>query len=87
KTAADYVSHHLHHLSSHPHDTQFVTLDAWHFDTLFISTLLGLLFIIAFRSVARKATPGVPGKFQAFLEILIEFVDDAVKSSFEGSRK
>jgi hypothetical protein len=41
KTASEYVTHHLHHLSSNPHDSQFVTMDSWHFDTLFFSTLLG----------------------------------------------
>lgn len=86
KTAADYVSHHLHHLSSHPHDTGFITLDAWHIDTLFFSTLLGLVFVLVFRSVASRATTGVPGKLQTAVEMVYEFIDNAVKSSFEGSR-
>ncbi|GAC1622485.1 MAG: F0F1 ATP synthase subunit A [Nevskia sp.] len=85
KSAAEYVAHHLHHLSSNPADAGFIGLDAWHVDTLFFSTLLGLLFLIVFRLAAVRATSGVPGKLQNFVEILIEFVDHASKD-FHGSR-
>ena len=57
---------------------------AWHVDTLAWSIGLGLLFLIIFRSVASKATTGVPGKMQAFVELVVEFVDDNVKSTFHG---
>ncbi|MGQ8367292.1 F0F1 ATP synthase subunit A [Glaciecola sp. 1036] len=56
----------------------------WHIDTLAISILLGLVFIFIFRSVAKKATTGVPGKLQAFVELVYDFVDDNVKSTFHG---
>jgi len=45
---------------------------------------LGLIFVTLFRSVAKKATTGVPGKLQAFVEIIIEFVDKSVKETFHG---
>ena len=41
-------------------------------------------FLWVFRSVAKTATTGVPGKLQAFVEIVVEFVDDTVKSTFHG---
>lgn len=56
----------------------------WHVDTLAWSVGLGLLFLILFRSVAKKATTGVPGKWQCFVEMVIEFVDGTVKGSFHG---
>jgi F-type H+-transporting ATPase subunit a len=38
------------------------------------------------RSAAKKATPGVPGKWQAAIELLVDFVEDQVKSVFPGNR-
>jgi len=82
---AEYVTHHLKHLSS-GHDDAFITMSAWHIDTLIISTLLGLAFLTLFRIAAVRATEGVPGKLQNFVEILVEFVDNSVKDSFHGNR-
>ncbi|MGR5457260.1 F0F1 ATP synthase subunit A, partial [Vibrio alfacsensis] len=44
----------------------------------------GLIFLGVFRSVAKKATAGVPGKLQCFVEMIVEFVDDNVKETFHG---
>jgi F-type H+-transporting ATPase subunit a len=82
---AEYVTHHLKHLSS-GHDDAFITMSNWHIDTLIISTLLGLAFLTLFRIAAVRATEGVPGKLQNFVEILVEFVDNSVKDSFHGNR-
>ncbi|WP_020648155.1 F0F1 ATP synthase subunit A [Solimonas variicoloris] len=82
---AEYVTHHLRHWSS-GHDSAFISLTDWHLDTLIISTLLGLVFLTLFRIAAVRATAGVPGKLQNFVEVLIEFVDNSVKDSFHGSR-
>lgn len=43
-----------------------------------------MIFLWIFRSVAKKATVGVPGKLQCFVEILVEFVDQNVKDTFHG---
>jgi F-type H+-transporting ATPase subunit a len=56
----------------------------WHVDTLVWSVLLGLVFILSFRSVAKKATAGTPGKFQCFVEMIVEFVGQSVKDTFHG---
>jgi F-type H+-transporting ATPase subunit a len=82
---AEYVTHHLKHWSS-GHDTGFITLTDWHLDTLLLSTVLGIAFLTLFRIAAVRATAGVPGKLQNFVEVLIEFVDNAVKDGFHGSR-
>ena len=55
-----------------------------HIDTLLWSLALGLIFLLTFRSVAKKATTGVPGKLQCAVEMVIEFVDKSVKETFHG---
>jgi len=54
-------------------------------DSIGFSVVLGLIFLTLFRRAAKHATPGVPGKWQAFCEIMIEFVDNAVKDIFHGN--
>ncbi len=55
-----------------------------HVDTLGWSIALGLIFLLTFRSVAKKATTGVPGKLQCAVEMIIDFVDSSVKETFHG---
>jgi F-type H+-transporting ATPase subunit a len=83
---AEYVSHHLKHWATNPDDTAFITMSSWHLDTLFFSTLLGLVFLSIFRMAAVRVVSGVPGKLQNFVELLIDFVDGSVKDTFHGSR-
>jgi F-type H+-transporting ATPase subunit a len=76
--ATGYIVHHL---------TPFSVGEGFwslHLDTLFISAALGALFIWFFKTVAEKASTGVPGLAQAFVEMIIEFVDQQVKDSFHG---
>jgi F-type H+-transporting ATPase subunit a len=56
-------------------------------DTVFFSVALAMLFGGAFYFAARKANAGVPGKFQSFVEFVVEFVDTQVKDSFHGTNK
>ncbi|MFX7844720.1 F0F1 ATP synthase subunit A, partial [Acinetobacter baumannii] len=52
-----------------------------------IAFAVGLAILLWFRSVAKKATSGVPSKTQAFVELAIEFVDGQVRDSFAGDRR
>lgn len=79
-TTAEYISHHLTFLSS---GNGFWSV---HLDTLFFSTLSALIFLFVFRKVAKKATSGVPGKLQCFIEMIVEWVNGLVKDNFHGSR-
>ena len=57
---------------------------AFHVDSLLWSFGLGLIFCLMFRSVAKSASSDVPGRFQNFIEIIVEFVDGNVKDMFHG---
>ncbi|MFC3122045.1 F0F1 ATP synthase subunit A [Agaribacter flavus] len=91
-TTTEYIKHHLTNARMCYTDEGLAFNKAcddagfwvWHVDTLGWSIGLGLLFLFIFRSVAKSATTGVPGKLQAFVEIVVDFVDSNVKSTFHG---
>jgi F-type H+-transporting ATPase subunit a len=82
-TATSYIAHHLTNRTVSLGDSPFWTL---HLDTLVTSVVLGVVTFGFMWLVVRGATPGVPGKRQAFVELLINFVDDQVKGIFHGAR-
>jgi F-type H+-transporting ATPase subunit a len=85
-TANEYIHHHLQFLSNQePHGV--ADFSVIHLDSVFFSVLLAVLFAGSFYFAARKATSGVPGKFQNFVELVVEFVDTQVKDSFHGTSK
>ena len=55
---------------------------AVHLDTMFWSIFLGVLFCWSFARAAKAATSGIPTGFQNFVEMVVEFIDDNVKSIF-----
>lgn len=55
---------------------------AVHVDTIGWSLVLGILFCWSFASVAKKVTSGIPTGFQNFVEMVVDFIDDNVKSVF-----
>lgn len=78
---ADYISHHLSFLKT--------GYGFWnvHVDTLFFSVVSAVIFLYFFRKVAKTATSGVPGKFQCFVEMIVEWVDGLIKENFHGTRE
>jgi F-type H+-transporting ATPase subunit a len=78
----EYIQHHLTHNRVLGGPSDGVHLDSWA-----VGLGLGLIFVLWFWSMSRKATSGVPGKGQAFVEMVVEFVDGQVKDVFHGSRK
>lgn len=82
--ASEYINHHLTFLRVKVGEGDFWTLNI---DTLFFKLLLATLFLWIILKVARRATAGVPGKLQAFIEIIVEFVDGAVKEMFHAKSK
>jgi F-type H+-transporting ATPase subunit a len=80
-SAADYIVHHLTFLSN-KEAGGIIDFSVIHWDSVFFSVLLAVVFGGSFYAAARKATSGVPGKFQGFVELIVEFVDNQVKESF-----
>lgn len=80
-TPTEYISHHL--------DPLQVGSGFWTFnvDSLGVAIVLGVFFISLFAYVGRKATSGVPGKLQCFIEMIIEFVDTSVKETFHAKSR
>ena len=79
--STEYITHHLTHLKV---GEGFWTI---HVDTMFMSVLMGVLSLGLFWMAARKASAGVPGKWQAFVEMVVEFVDTQVKEVFPLDRR
>jgi len=78
QTAGEYIIHHLTHLqSSKPGGV--ADFSVFNFDSLFFSIALGILGCWLLWLAARKATSGVPGRFQAAVELLVELVDQQAK--------
>jgi F-type H+-transporting ATPase subunit a len=82
--STEYINHHLQHLQMQVGDGAFMRLNI---DTLAFTLLLSVLFLFFFIRSARKATSGVPGKFQALVEIIVTFVDGLVRETFHGRSK
>jgi F-type H+-transporting ATPase subunit a len=85
-TANEYILHHLTFLSN-KEPKGIVDFSVIHLDTVFFSIALAVLFAGSFFFAARTATAGVPGKFQNFVELLVEFVNQQVTDSFHGTNK
>ena len=79
-----YIKHHLTHLTVNQSHGAFWAV---HLDSVFFKVLLTALMLVVLISVASKATSGVPGKLQAAVELLVEFVDGMVKDTFHGNSK
>ncbi|HXE48584.1 MAG TPA: F0F1 ATP synthase subunit A [Ramlibacter sp.] len=77
-SAGEYIIHHLTHLQNHKAGN-VVDFSVFNFDSMFFSIALGALGCWVLWLAARKATSGVPGRFQAAVEILIEMVDSQAK--------
>ncbi|MFT4195087.1 F0F1 ATP synthase subunit A [Ottowia sp.] len=77
-TAGEYIVHHLTHLQNHAPKGVF-DLSVFNLDSLFYAIVLGIVTCWLLWLAARKATSGVPGRFQAAVEILVEMVDNQAK--------
>ncbi|HUL18327.1 MAG TPA: F0F1 ATP synthase subunit A [Steroidobacteraceae bacterium] len=84
--ATDYILHHQKNLSNEtPHG--IFDFSVINYDTIFFSLLLAVVFLAFFGLVARRATAGVPGRVQNFIETIVEFVDRQVRDTFHGASR
>jgi F-type H+-transporting ATPase subunit a len=77
-TAGEYIVHHLQHLQNEK-QSAVVDFSVVNFDSVFYATVLGVLACLFLWKAASRATSGVPGRFQAFVELLVEMVDSQAK--------
>lgn len=83
QSSSEYIIHHLTPLRL-GEEGSFWSI---HLDTLFFSILLGVIFAWLFRKAARNVTSGTPGGWQNFVEVMVEFVDNQVKDTFQGKNE
>jgi len=94
QTSTEYIQHHLTNLTvcrdhgewavgSHC-DGIFWAINA---DSMFFSLLLGVVFCGIFWRVAKNASLGRPTRTQAAIELIVGFVQGAVKDAFHGDNK
>ena len=77
-SSGEYIIHHLTHLQNHK-ASNVVDFSVFNFDSMLFSVAMGVLGCWLLWLAARKATSGVPGRFQAAVEILVEMVDSQAK--------
>ncbi|MDB5955609.1 F0F1 ATP synthase subunit A [Ramlibacter sp.] len=77
-TAGEYIVHHLTFWQNKKPDN-VVDFSVFNWDSLFWAILLGAVTCFFLWKAARKATPGVPGRFQAAVEVLVEMVESQAK--------
>jgi F-type H+-transporting ATPase subunit a len=94
QTSGEYIQHHLTNLTygrlpdgsfgvAHSAE-EAASMGFWsiNLDSLGWAVLMALVFCGLFYGAARKATAGVPGGLQNFVEIVVEFIEDTVSSIF-----
>ena len=69
-TAGEYIVHHLQHLQNHK-QSAVVDFSVVNLDSVFYAVLLGVVGCWLLWRAAVKATSGVPGRFQAAVELLV----------------
>ena len=80
----EYIAHHLHHFQRDtslqvPGHVGTADFTVFNIDSIFFSVLIGVLACFFMWRAASKATAGVPGRFQAAVEFLVEMVDSQAK--------
>jgi F-type H+-transporting ATPase subunit a len=90
-TAGEYIVHHLQHLQkdfsfNSVKQTSIVDFGVFNLDSVFFSIMLGVVGCFVLWLAARKATAGVPGRFQAAVEILVEMVENQAKGVIHNAK-
>ena len=78
---AAYIQHHLVHNNNIGKKQELIAnFDVINYDSIFWVLVTGFLAILFMWLAARRATAGVPGRFQAFVEMLVDMVDQQARS-------
>lgn len=93
ESSSEYIQHHLTNLTVCRKDGDWVWNDckgnfwAVNVDSMGISLVLGLVFCTLFYRVAKRATTGRPGRLQAGIEWVVDFVNGSVRGMYHGPSK
>ena len=81
-TANEYIVHHLTFLKN-KQPSGIIDMTVVHWDSVFFSVLLAVVFAASFYLAARKASASsAPRGFVSFVELMVDFIDNTVKESF-----
>lgn len=92
-TSAEYIKHHLQNLTFGNLDGKWMFAKtseeasqmgffSIHVDTILISLFLGMFFLVFAIKSAQGFTKRVPGPIQNFIEMIVEFINENVRGSF-----
>jgi F-type H+-transporting ATPase subunit a len=84
ESPTEYIQHHLTFFARPIGEGGFWTVNI---DTVATTLVLGVVAFGFLWLVIRKSTSGVPSRTQAFVELLVEFVNDQVKGIYNGPSK
>ena len=84
-SAGEYIGHHLKHLQN-KEMSGVIDFSVFNIDSIFWGIFLGVLGSLFLWKAASKATSGVPGRFQAAVEILFEMVDTQAKGIIHNAK-
>ena len=86
-TPTAYIAEHLQNLNNiGGPQASIIDFSVIHFDTIFWTTLMGLVTVLLLVIAARRASPAVPGRFQCLVEMLVEMVESQSKGIVHGDR-
>ncbi len=78
---AEYIQHHLVHFNNlGEKQSAIADFSVINYDTVFWSSVTGLIVVLVMWLAARRATSGVPSRFQSAVEMLIDMVDQQARS-------
>ncbi|HNU09824.1 MAG TPA: F0F1 ATP synthase subunit A [Rubrivivax sp.] len=84
-TAGEYIVHHLQHLQNKK-QSAVADFSVFNLDSIFWAVLVGVIGCWLLYRAASKATSGVPGRFQAAVEFLVEMVDNQAKGIIHNAQ-
>ena len=84
-TAGEYIGHHLGHWQNKPM-SGVIDFSVYNLDSILWAVLLGVVGSFFLWKAARAATAGVPGRFQAAVEILVEMVDTQARGIIKNAQ-
>jgi F-type H+-transporting ATPase subunit a len=82
-----YIQHHLVHFNNTgDKQSSIAQFGVINYDSIFWSALTGLIVVFFLWRAARRATAGVPGRLQAFVEMVVDMVDNQAKGIIPNAK-